>query len=1418
MKTSLLAVIVLALFTSWGLQAQTTTILHHFAPTAPSYDGTSPDGGLIRGADGNFYGVTNGSNGAAVGGVVYQMTPGGVITILHGFQDGSQAVDGNLPETGLILGNDGNFYGTTDFGGAFNLGTFFRMTPSGTVTLLHSFGQGQDGTFPNKFIQAPDGNFYGTTQTGGTNNNGAIIRFTPAGVETIFHSFTGAENDGRYPHGALTRGSDGNFYGTTSDCAVSYGTAFRFSPAGVFTHLHTFFDGTVFRDGQVPLSPMIEAPDGNFYGVTSGGGDLNAGSDAGGTLYRITAAGDYSIVHSFGTVANEGQKPTSLILGQDGRFYGVTEKGGDSDLGTLFQASTDGGVAIVHSFAGFSQGEGSKPTGNLIQDEDGNFYGTTQGGGADDNGTAYKASVFGDFKVLHSFGELTEVLDGAIPFAGLIWGQDGNFYGTTLGGGAANLGALFQFNSADILTVLHSFSDGSIDHDGSSPAGPLVQGPDGTFYGTTNSGGVYNFGTVFQQTPDGTSSVLYSFGGTANDGKTPNGGLVLAPDGNFYGVTLYGGTSNFGTLFRITPAGAVTIIHHFTGGLSDGRYPQRELTLGSDGDLYGVASGSIGAFGTAFKITTTGTLTNLHVFGDGTVAADGKKPCCGLTLAPDGNFYGMTEGGGSASFGTVFKLTQAGGYQVLHHFRDGTISGDGQPPGGPLVVLADGNLAGTAIQGGVSGNGTVFEITPSGTVTILHDFGDGSLADDGSSPTGALVEDDAGSLYGVCSDGGKNSLGALFRIDKTPQTITFGALSNHLVTDGPFTIGATASSGLQVTYTVISGPATLSSGNLVSLTGATGTVVIAVSQVGDPTFAPAITVQQSFKVSKVPQTISFAAIPDIDASSPAIPLDVSISSGLVPTITVVGPAVLSGGTLIPLQAGVVTVTASQNGNATYAKATPVVRTFTIALAPQTITFAVIPNQLSTSSGITLNATASSSLPVSYSVTGPATLSDGTLFVTGVGKVTVTATQPGGSNFYAAAPPVARSFNVALTPQTITFPAVAGAASGGTAALKATSTSGLAVSYTLVSGPATLAGKVLTFTGSGTVKVTASQAGDATYKAATPVTQSIAVGKKVQSITFPVIGNQPFGALFSPGAKASSGLPITYTVVSGPATISGNKLNFTALGVVKVQGTQVGNSTYAAAPPVTASFTVVKGSQTISFPGVAKQTWPVSTITLAAKASSGLPIAYAVSGVATISGNVLTIKTPGTVNVTARQLGSSLYNAATQVTIQFNVAKTPQTIAFPAIPVHLATDAPFTLAATATSGLPITYTASGPVIISGNKVTITGAGSVKITASQDGTTTIAKALSVAKSFRVDKAPQAITFPAIAAHKVGDVFTLAVTSNSGLPVTLSIASGPATISGNKVTVTGKGNVKIKAVQAGNTKYEPAPSVLSGFAVTL
>ena len=354
---------------------------------------------------------------------------------------------------------------------------------------------------------------------------------------------------------------------------------------------------------------------------------------------------------------------SSLAKGSDGNFYGVTYQGGANNLGTIFKVTPGGALTTIYNFASSTLWS-SQPTSTLLLANDGNFYGTTTDGGVCDCGILFLVTPGGAMTVVYEFATTNGAFDSnapTSPIGGVIQGTDGYLYGTASYGGAHASGAIYRVSLSGVESVIHSFSvtqSGTAGAAGWQPVGRLIQGSDGNLYGVTASGGFNGGGSIFSISPNGQNfTTLHSFNVT--DGWFIDAGLVQGSDGNFYGTAPNGGANYNGVVYKMTPSGTFTILHTYSASGSEGSAPDyTELIQATDGNLYGATKkGGMYGYGTIFKITTAGQLTVLYNFN----VTDGQSPVGGLVQGADGNLYGTTSGGGSNFRGTVFKLSLPGG-------------------------------------------------------------------------------------------------------------------------------------------------------------------------------------------------------------------------------------------------------------------------------------------------------------------------------------------------------------------------------------------------------------------------------------------------------------------------------------------------------------------------------------------------------------------------------------------------------------------------------------------------------------------------------------------------------------------------------------------------------------------------------------
>jgi uncharacterized repeat protein (TIGR03803 family) len=414
------------------------------------------------------------------------------------------------------------------------------------------------------------------------------------------------------------------------------------------------------------------------------------------------------------------------VQGVDGSLYGTTMEGGASDLGTVFKVSSQGGLTSLYSFS--NQTDGYYPIG-VVQATDGKLYGTTQAGGTHGGGTVYEITLQGVKTTVYNFCTQVNCTDGQYPVAALVEGTDGTLYGTTEFGGINGDGTVFKLKPGGVRTTLYSFCSQADCTDGNRPVAGLAQGADGNFYGTTYYGGGGNgencfdgeamgCGTVFKITPAGALTTLYSFCARTNctDGSYPHDGLVQAIGGDFYGTTLCGGNTNstdcyagLGTVFEITPSGTLTTLHTFVGAPTDGALPYAGLVQATDGSFYGTTDlGGTLDLGTLFVITATGEST-LHSF------SDGEYPSGALIQATDGNFYGTTSGGRYP--GTFFRLSMGLGPFVSFARDFGRIGETGPILGQGFTGTTSVSLNGTQASFTVVSDTYIKATVPAGATT-----------------------------------------------------------------------------------------------------------------------------------------------------------------------------------------------------------------------------------------------------------------------------------------------------------------------------------------------------------------------------------------------------------------------------------------------------------------------------------------------------------------------------------------------------------------------------------------------------------------------------------------------------------------------------------------------------------------------------
>jgi uncharacterized repeat protein (TIGR03803 family) len=626
----------------------TLTVLYSFTgcgySVCGSTDGAWPYGNLTLSGS-TLYGMTQ-LGGTHNFGMIFSIPiTGGTPTQLYSFTD--SGTDGGDPQASLIISGS-TLYGMTYGGGTGNCGTIYSLpTTGGSKTNLYNFtGVGTDGCGPfngSLTLSLDATTLYGMTTYGGADHLGTVFSLpVGGGTPTTLHSFTGVGTDGSGPLGSLIL-SGSTLYGMTQNGGLS-GDGVLFSipvTGGAPTTLYSFTG--VGTDGTAPAADLIISGS-TLYGMTPGGGSNNAG-----TIFSAPASGGTpTTLYSFTNVYTAAGSIGSLVLSGN-TLYGMSD---DVQDGSIFSEPVAGGASTtLYEFTGIGTDASSPIYGSFVLSGS-TLYGMTIDGGANGVGTIFTEPLGGGTPTtLYSFTGIGT--DGANPYASLVLSLDGNtLYGMTSSGGSSSEGTIFSEPvTGGTPTILYSFT--GVGTDGASPSGSLILSGS-TLYGMTGNGGANGFGTIFSiPVTGGTPTILYSFTAVGTDGGSPIGDLILS-GGILYGMTYSGGTSNLGTIFSEPIGGGTpTTLHSFTGVGTDGANPFGNLII-SSGMFYGTTnSGGSSGFGTIFKIPLSGgTLTTLHTFTGGT---DGGCPEGSLIISGT-TLYGGNVCGGVGNNGTVFQF------------------------------------------------------------------------------------------------------------------------------------------------------------------------------------------------------------------------------------------------------------------------------------------------------------------------------------------------------------------------------------------------------------------------------------------------------------------------------------------------------------------------------------------------------------------------------------------------------------------------------------------------------------------------------------------------------------------------------------------------------------------------------------------
>ncbi|HEV8508727.1 MAG TPA: choice-of-anchor tandem repeat GloVer-containing protein, partial [Chitinophagaceae bacterium] len=586
-------------------------VIFSFDPVSYSYaaiknfdnaTGGFPYGSLIQATDGKLYGMTY-QGGTSNYGVIFSFDPlSSSYTVLKNFDNST----GAYPYSSLIQATDGKLYGTTISGGTSGYGVMFSLDPAfATYSVIKNFNYSTGGNPYGSLMQANNGKLYGTTQYGGTTGYGVIYSFDPLSANySVVKNFD--YSTGGYPYGSLMQAPDGRLYGMTQyGGTVGYGVIFSFD---FITSSYNVVKNFDYTNGGYPfLDELTENNDGKLYGATLSGGvsgwgvifslDLSSntynklfdfGSNDGfypegslckatnGNYYGVTSQGGqfgYGVIFSFDPVSSNynvlknfdntnGTYPrSSLIRASDGKLYGMTQQGGTLGYGVIF--SFDPASTAYSILKNFDNANGAYPFGSLMQASDGKLYGMTVQGGASGLGVLFSldpASL--SYNVLKNFDNST----GAYPYGSLISGTDGKLYGVISSGGSFGYGVIFSFDPVNSsYNVVKNFDNTN----GGNPYGSLLQLSNGKLYGMAAGGGSSGYGVIYTFDPATSSyNVVKNFDNT--NGAFPYGSLTKASDGKLYGMTRQGGTGNYGVIFSFDPSTAAYAKQDFN--YSNGAY------------------------------------------------------------------------------------------------------------------------------------------------------------------------------------------------------------------------------------------------------------------------------------------------------------------------------------------------------------------------------------------------------------------------------------------------------------------------------------------------------------------------------------------------------------------------------------------------------------------------------------------------------------------------------------------------------------------------------------------------------------------------------------------------------------------------------------------------------------------------------
>ena len=650
--------------------------------------------------------------------------------------------------TNLCEGFNGKFYGMTNLGGNFGMGILFEYDSSNnSYQKKIDFSGVLNGNGPQGgLLLSQNGKLYGMTSSGGLNGFGVLFEYDP--VTNVFNKkidFNGALN-GSTPLGNLIEASNGKLYGMTSlGGANGKGVLFEFDVNSGILSKKIDFSGI--SNGSSPRGSLVQVSNSKLYGMTSSGGTNDLG-----LVFEYDILANILTPKVIFNGANGSAPFGNLVLGSNNSLFGITNGGGSNYSGVLFEYNFTSNFFLKK--IDFNSINGINPQGSLVRALNGKLYGMTYKGGANNLGVLFEYDPLSGIYLKKN--DFSGINDGSGPRGTLLQGSNGKIYGMTYSGGICNFGVLFEFNPTSGTLVKKI--DFDIARGGAYPSGRLVKASNGNLYGVTNSGGEYNSGIIFEYNLLNNSFAKKIDFNNSITGKNPQAGLIEATNGKLYGVTSSGGINGLGVLYEYNPLSNIFIKKKDFNSI-DGGSPNGELMQASNGKLYGTTVvGGINDKGVLYEYDVINNIYLKLFEFDG--MANGQNPQGGL-VEVNGKLYGMTSAGGSASSGVLFEFDI--NTQVFSKKIDFTGTSNGRNPYGTLLLTQNSKLLGLTYSGGINNLGVLFEYDYNlNSCSKKIDF---SGLSNGANPYGTLIESSNGKIYGVTYKGGTNNIGILFEYD-----------------------------------------------------------------------------------------------------------------------------------------------------------------------------------------------------------------------------------------------------------------------------------------------------------------------------------------------------------------------------------------------------------------------------------------------------------------------------------------------------------------------------------------------------------------------------------------------------------------------------------------------------------------------------